>query len=103
MCVADEDGARGADEAFHLADELPFRPDVHERVGAHREAEGTARERHRRVAVAADRLAAGGSEAPREPDLRNVQSAWVKEQEVEIADGKISGYKVNMLISFVLE
>jgi flavin-binding protein dodecin len=36
--------------------------------------------------------------------LRNVQSAWwVKEQEVEIADGKISGYKVNMLISFVLE
>jgi len=35
--------------------------------------------------------------------LRNVQSAWVKEQEVEIADGQISGYKVNMLISFVLE
>jgi len=35
--------------------------------------------------------------------LRNVQSAWVKEQEVEIADGKITGYKVNMLISFVLE
>jgi flavin-binding protein dodecin len=35
--------------------------------------------------------------------LRNVQSAWVKEQEVEISDGKISGYKVNMLISFVLE
>jgi flavin-binding protein dodecin len=35
--------------------------------------------------------------------LRNVQSAWVKEQEVEIADGKIAGYKVNMLISFVLE
>jgi dodecin len=35
--------------------------------------------------------------------LRNVQSAWVKEQEVEIAGGKISGYKVNMLISFVLE
>ena len=35
--------------------------------------------------------------------LRNVQSAWVKEQEVEIAGGEISGYKVNMLISFVLE
>ena len=35
--------------------------------------------------------------------LRNVQSAWVKEQEVEIANGQISGYKVNMLISFVLE
>jgi len=35
--------------------------------------------------------------------LRNVQSAWVKEQEVEIAGGQITGYKVNMLISFVLE
>jgi flavin-binding protein dodecin len=35
--------------------------------------------------------------------LRNVQSAWVKEQEVEIAGGNITGYKVNMLISFVLE
>ena len=35
--------------------------------------------------------------------LRNVQSAWVKEQEVEIAGGRITGYKVNMLISFVLE
>ena len=34
--------------------------------------------------------------------LRNVQSAWVKEQEVEISGGQISGYKVNMLISFVL-
>jgi len=35
--------------------------------------------------------------------LRNVQSAWIKEQEVEIAGGKVTGYKVNMLISFVLE
>jgi flavin-binding protein dodecin len=35
--------------------------------------------------------------------LRNVQSAWVKEQEVEISGGQITGYKVNMLISFVLE
>jgi flavin-binding protein dodecin len=35
--------------------------------------------------------------------LRNVQSAWVKEQEVEIANDKITGYKVNMQITFVLE
>jgi flavin-binding protein dodecin len=35
--------------------------------------------------------------------LRNVQSAWIKEQEVELADGKISGYKVNMQVTFVLE
>ena len=35
--------------------------------------------------------------------LRNLKSAWVKEQEVLIADGKVSGYKVNLLITFVLE
>ena len=35
--------------------------------------------------------------------LRNLQSAWVKEQEVQINDGAISGYKVNLEVTFVLE
>ena len=35
--------------------------------------------------------------------LRNVKSAWVKEQEVQIEGERISAYKVNMLISFVLD
>ncbi len=36
--------------------------------------------------------------------LRNVKSAWVKEQEVEIGeDGKATSYKVNMLVTFVLD
>ena len=35
--------------------------------------------------------------------LRNVRSAWVKEQEVQIDDGEIAGYKVNMLVTFVLD
>jgi flavin-binding protein dodecin len=35
--------------------------------------------------------------------LRGVTSAWVKEQEVEIRDGQISAYKVNLLITFVLQ
>jgi dodecin len=36
--------------------------------------------------------------------LRGVKSAWVKEQEVQIGDnGSISGYKVNLLITFVLD
>jgi dodecin len=35
--------------------------------------------------------------------LRGITSAWVKEQEVEVADGRITGYKVNLLITFVLE
>jgi flavin-binding protein dodecin len=35
--------------------------------------------------------------------LRNLQSAWVKEQEVQIANGNITGYKVNLQVTFVLE
>lgn len=35
--------------------------------------------------------------------LRNVRSAWIKEQEVEIEGERITSYKVNMLISFVLD
>jgi len=35
--------------------------------------------------------------------LRGITSAWVKEQEVEITDGAISAYKVNLLVTFVLE
>jgi flavin-binding protein dodecin len=35
--------------------------------------------------------------------LRGITSAWVKEQEVEVSDGRISGYKVNLLVTFVLE
>ena len=36
--------------------------------------------------------------------LRNLQSAWIKEQEVQLADdGTVRGYKVNMQVTFVLE
>jgi dodecin len=35
--------------------------------------------------------------------LRNVRSAWVKEQRVEIADGKITSYQVNLMITFTLD
>jgi hypothetical protein len=35
--------------------------------------------------------------------LRNLTSAWIKEQRVEIDKGKIVGYQVNMLVTFVLE
>ncbi len=35
--------------------------------------------------------------------LRQITSAWVKEQRVEVADGKVVGYQVNLLITFVLE
>jgi dodecin len=35
--------------------------------------------------------------------LRNVEGAWVKDMNVMIEDGKITGYKVNLEVTFVLE
>lgn len=36
--------------------------------------------------------------------LRGLKSAWIKEQEVELGEsGQIKGYKVNMMVTFVLE
>ena len=35
--------------------------------------------------------------------LRNVKSAWIKEQSVDVENGEIVGYRVNMLVTFVLE
>lgn len=35
--------------------------------------------------------------------LRNVRSAWVKEQQIRINDGVISEYQVNLMITFILE
>lgn len=35
--------------------------------------------------------------------LRGVTSAWVKEQSVDVSDGNIVGYRVNLLVTFVLE
>jgi flavin-binding protein dodecin len=35
--------------------------------------------------------------------LRNVRSAWVKEQRVDIRNDKIAEYQVNLMVTFVLE
>lgn len=35
--------------------------------------------------------------------LRGVSGGWVKEQRVVVADGAISQYQVNLMITFVLE
>lgn len=36
--------------------------------------------------------------------LRNVKSAWIKEQTVSVSDdGEIDHYQVNMMVTFVLE
>ena len=34
--------------------------------------------------------------------LKNVKGAWIQEQKVEVADGHIVAYRVNMKVTFVL-
>jgi flavin-binding protein dodecin len=35
--------------------------------------------------------------------LRNVRSAWVKEQRVDIKNDQIAEYQVNLMVTFVLD
>ncbi len=35
--------------------------------------------------------------------LRNVQGAWVKDQKVEVTDGKITVWQVALEVTFILE
>jgi flavin-binding protein dodecin len=35
--------------------------------------------------------------------LRGITSAWVKEQRLDVKDGKITGYQVNMMVTFILD
>ena len=35
--------------------------------------------------------------------LRNVKSAWIKEQQVRVENGRPSEYQVNMMVTFVLD
>ena len=35
--------------------------------------------------------------------IRNIKSAWVKEQTVRVNNGKVTEYQVNLLVTFVLD
>lgn len=35
--------------------------------------------------------------------LKNVKGAWVKDQEVRVDNGKVTGFKVILKVTFVLE
>jgi flavin-binding protein dodecin len=35
--------------------------------------------------------------------LRNVRSAWVKEQQVRVSKGSITEYQINMMVTFVID
>lgn len=48
-----------------------------------------------------DAIASGVKRASK--TLKNVSSAWVKDQDVTIKDGKISEYRVKLMVTFVLK
>ncbi len=48
-----------------------------------------------------DALNAGVARANK--TLKNVKSVWVKDQQVDVENGKISEYKVLLKVTFVLE
>ena len=35
--------------------------------------------------------------------IRNIRGLWIKEQQVKVTAGKISEYRVNMLVTFELD
>ncbi len=35
--------------------------------------------------------------------LRNLRSAWIKEQQVRLQDGVITEFQVNMMVTFVID
>jgi flavin-binding protein dodecin len=35
--------------------------------------------------------------------LRNIKGAWVRDQEVKINDGKITEYRVNLKVTFIID
>jgi len=35
--------------------------------------------------------------------LRNVRSAWIKEQQVRLTGGSITEFQVNMMVTFVID
>jgi dodecin len=35
--------------------------------------------------------------------IRNIRTAWIKEQQVRVQDGRVTEYQVNMMVTFVLD
>ena len=41
--------------------------------------------------------------AKADKSLHNIEGAWIKEQKVNVTNGKIDTYRVNMLVTFILD
>jgi flavin-binding protein dodecin len=48
-----------------------------------------------------DAIATGIARASK--TIRNIRSAWIKEQQVRLENGKIIEYQVNMMLTFVID
>ena len=48
-----------------------------------------------------DAIARGIKEANK--SVKNIKSAWVKDQEVSVKDGKVAQYRVCLKVTFVLQ
>lgn len=35
--------------------------------------------------------------------LRNIEGCWIKDMNVQVSDGTIKGYRVNMAVTFILD
>jgi flavin-binding protein dodecin len=35
--------------------------------------------------------------------LRHIRGAWIKEQHVQVDEGRVTEYRVNMMVTFVLD
>lgn len=35
--------------------------------------------------------------------INDIRGAWIKEQKIDVANGKISAYRVTMMVTFVLK
>jgi flavin-binding protein dodecin len=44
-----------------------------------------------------------GGIARAQKTIRNIRSAWIKEQQVRLDSGKIVEYQVNMLVTFIID
>jgi len=47
-----------------------------------------------------DAVAEGIARASKTVD--NIQGAWIKEMQVSVKDGRVTGYRVNMNVTFIL-
>lgn len=47
-----------------------------------------------------DAISSGISRASK--TINNIRGAWIKEQKVEVSEGKVTEYRVTMILTFVL-